>query len=58
LCRVADSLFEGTEEQYVYNFIGDLVVYLFTFGEHLKLLGEVGRQLEMVGFKITMKTSI
>jgi hypothetical protein len=59
LCRLVDSLFEDTEEQqYVYDFMCDLVVYLSTFEEHLKLLGEVGRQIEMVGFTLTVKTSI
>jgi hypothetical protein len=47
-----------TEELYVYDFMGDLVVYVSTFEEHLKLLGEVVRQLEMVGLTLTVKRSI
>jgi hypothetical protein len=47
-----------TKEQYVYNFMGDLFVCVSTFEEHLKLLGEVVRQLEMVGLTLTVKLSI
>jgi hypothetical protein len=52
LSRVVDSLFGDIKQNYVYNFMDDLVVYSKNLEEHAEHLKEVFKRLEKAGFTL------
>jgi hypothetical protein len=52
LSRVVDTLFGDLKQKFVYNFMGDLVVYSKFLTEHFEHLAEVFKRLEKAGFTL------